>query len=270
MREFRDSKALAASTTTSCAGIREFRGDQQDRNYYTNLLGVMQDGRPFLKPENLKNGNAFLNIANAKYYLIRQGESLYKIQNEGALPRISYVPGYVVMDSSRIETALKTGGYDYRAVVALLTEPAQKPPVRTDSLSSGQAAVEWLTYTPNYRKAKVTSFGNGFLRISDVYYPGWKIEVDGKPVPIYRADLAWMAVNIAKGEHTVEMIPQSLYLKMAEVVSFPLMVLLGVVLDGNRGCTVYEKNKAGVVSFCFPRGDQALVFPRTDEFKTSR
>jgi hypothetical protein len=211
---------------------REFRGDQQDRNYFTNLLGVMQDGRPYLKPDMLGKGNAFLNIANAKYYLIRQGETLYKIPNEGALKRISYVPGYVVMDSARIEDALKNGGYDYRSVVALLQEPTQKPAPRADSLPAGQASVNWISYTPNYRKAEVSVKDDGFLRVSEVYYPGWKILVDRKPVPVYRSDLAWMAVNITKGEHVVEMIPQSLYLKKAEIVSWPLIILLGLYWIG--------------------------------------
>jgi hypothetical protein len=58
---------------------REFRGDAQDRNYFDKLIGTMNDGRPYLISDNLKNGNAFLNIANAKYYLVRQGERLLKI-----------------------------------------------------------------------------------------------------------------------------------------------------------------------------------------------
>ena len=52
---------------------REFRGDQRDRNYYDNLVGQTGDGQAYLISENLGNGNNFLNLANAKYYLIRQG-----------------------------------------------------------------------------------------------------------------------------------------------------------------------------------------------------
>jgi hypothetical protein len=211
---------------------REFRGDQQDRNYFTNLLGVMQDGRPYLKPENLKFGNSFLNIANAKYYLVRQNETLYKIPNQNALGRVSFVPGYVVVDSSQIADALKTGAYDYHKVVGLLEEPREKPASPSDSLIAGATSVQWQAYTPNYRKVNVTANCDGFLRISEVYYPGWKIRVDGKPVKVYRSDLAWMAVYFPKGNHTVEMLPQSLYLKKAEMVSYPMMVLLGIYWIG--------------------------------------
>jgi hypothetical protein len=211
---------------------REFRGDQQDRNYFDKLLGTMNDGRPYLLSENLKNGNAFLNIANAEYYLLRQGEQLLKIRNEAALRRISFATGYVVLDSSRIIDALRSGSYDPRRTVALLKEPDRKPAASPDSLSAAdpqsQMTLQWDKYTPNYRSARVSVQRDGFLRISEVYYPGWQIRVDKKPAAVYRADLSWMAVNIDKGDHLVEMLPHSLYLKKAEWVSFPLMALFGI------------------------------------------
>jgi uncharacterized membrane protein YfhO len=44
---------------------------------------------------------------------------------------------------------------------------------------------------------------NGFLLLADTYYPGWTAEVDGKPVPIYRANLAARAIQFPQGRHTV-------------------------------------------------------------------
>ncbi len=208
---------------------RDFRGDQQDRNYYTNLLGFLSDGRPYLKPQNLKSGNAFLNIANVRYYLFRQGESLIKIPNDGALGRLSFAGGYIVLDSSRIIDGLKTGAYDYRTTVGLCEEPVQKPSAAAGSGTGAKPmVVTWKAYTPNYRKAIVSAPRDGFLRISEVYYPGWEVRIDKQPVKIYLADRAWMAVAVTGGDHTVEMSPHSLYLKKAEIVSFPLMALLAV------------------------------------------
>jgi hypothetical protein len=205
---------------------RDFRGDQQDRNYYTNLLGFQSDGRPYLKPENLKSGNAFLNLANVRYYLFRQGQSLIKISNEGALGRLSFASGYLVLDSNQIVQNFIEQKIDYRKVVCLLEEPKQKPAASPVDTIVRPITVIWKAYTPNFRKAVVAVPGDGFLRISEVYYPGWEVHIDRQPARIYRADLAWMAVNITKGEHTVEMMPHSLYLKKAEIVSYPLMALL--------------------------------------------
>jgi hypothetical protein len=206
---------------------REFRGDQQDRNYYENLIGFMQDGRPYLKPENLKNGNAFLAIANVKYYLVRQGEELLKIKNDAAFERLSFAKGYAVFDSTQVVMALKTGKYDYRTTVGLQEEPSVKPVPGIDE-ASGVLDVAWQAYTPNYRKAKIKSPDNGFLRISEVFYPGWQVLVDGSSVHVLRADGAWMAVNIQKGEHNVEIRAHSLFFAKASMVSFPCIALLAL------------------------------------------
>ncbi len=207
---------------------REFRGDQQDRNFFTNLLGFQSDGRPYLKPENLRQGNAFLNLSNVRYYLFRQGSELIKIPNDGALGRISFAKNYIVLDSNQIIAGLREGKYDYHNTVALLNEPLKKPDISSVDTLIRPMTYTWKRYTPNYRKVTVTVPSDGFLRISEMYYPGWVIKIDNVPAKVYRADGTWMAVNIAKGGHVVEMIPHSLYLKKAAIFSFPLMIGLGI------------------------------------------
>jgi len=228
---------------------REFRGDQQNRNYYEKLLGQMPDGQAYLISENLKMGNNFLNLANVKYYLVRQGNDLLSIKNEGALERLSFVTEYVVIDSSRIIDALKNNRYDIRTTVALLQEPDEKPGQTSGPLTGSSAgldslgirnpllSVQWEKYTPNYRMATVDAKADGFLRISEVYYPGWKVNIDGKPVKIDRADGAWMAVNLHRGRHEVEMMPHSLYLAKAMQVTVATCIFLclyGIFLIGMR------------------------------------
>jgi hypothetical protein len=45
--------------------------------------------------------------------------------------------------------------------------------------------------------------GNGFLLLSDTWYPGWKVEVDGKSELLLKADYLFKAVALDSGEHTV-------------------------------------------------------------------
>ena len=91
------------------------------------------------------------------------------IRNESALGRISFASRYVVMDSSQILSALNDGSYDYRNTVALTTAPEIQQ-VNDDSIK-GNMSVFWKKYSPNYRKAEISVPGNGFLRISEIYYP---------------------------------------------------------------------------------------------------
>ncbi len=204
---------------------REFRGDQQDRNYLSSLVGTGANGQPYLRAEMLSAGNPFLNIANVKYLLLRNGSQLTTVPNEHALGRISFVSGYAVMDSSGIAQALATGDYDYRRKVALEAEPRlpegfELPPKNAPPDTSLQA--RWDAYTPNYRKVTVKAPSAGFIRISEVYYPAWEIRVDGKRVRPLRADLAWMAIPALAGTHVIEMKPHSNYAGIFGPVTFTL------------------------------------------------
>ena len=40
---------------------------------------------------------------------------------------------------------------------------------------------------------------DGFLLLADTYYPGWFAEVDGRPAPVYRANLMLRAVRCRAG-----------------------------------------------------------------------
>ena len=205
---------------------RDFRGDQQDRNFFSSLIGFSGDGQAYLKTEELQNGNPYLNLANVQYYLIRSQGKLMAIRNESALGRISFASRYVVMDSSQILSALNDGSYDYRNTVALTTAPEIQQ-VNDDSIK-GNMSVFWKKYSPNYRKAEISVPGNGFLRISEIYYPGWEIRIDGKRTDYYQADYCWMAVPITGGKHVIELIPHSLFIGKAVAVSIGLLSLLSM------------------------------------------
>jgi hypothetical protein len=222
---------------------REFRGDQSSRNYLQGLISAGSDGRQYLVPENMRKGNGFLNLANVRYIITRTPRGLHTERNQGALGRLSFAPNYIVMPEEKLQRAIAEGSYDIRSTVALLEEPAEKP-APADSVREAEAtvAVEWHKYSPNYRRAEIESPGQGFLRISEVWYPGWSVLVDGKKVPVYRADLAWMAIPISGGNHVIEMMPDSLYYDRAMWVTLPLIVLL-IGIWGWAGFAAWRRKK---------------------------
>jgi hypothetical protein len=68
----------------------------------------------------------------------------------------------------------------------------------------------------------------GFLVVSDVWYPGWKALVDGKAVPVWRGNYLFRVVPVSAGAHTVEMIyrPASFMAGLA----LTLLAILGLGL----------------------------------------
>jgi len=45
----------------------------------------------------------------------------------------------------------------------------------------------------------------GMIVLSDVYFPGWRADIDGHPAPIYEVNEAMRGVVAPRGEHTIAM-----------------------------------------------------------------
>jgi hypothetical protein len=86
--------------------------------------------------------------------------------------------------------------------------------------------VELVSYLANKVILEYTADKDMFLYISDTFYPGWKAYVDGRQTGIYRANLAFRAIEAPKGKHTVvfKYIPVSFYLGA-------LLTLIGIFLS---------------------------------------
>ncbi len=63
--------------------------------------------------------------------------------------------------------------------------------------------VEIKNYQDQAVSLETLASGDGFLFLSDNYYPGWKAYLDGKETKIYRADYAFRAVQVPEGSHKV-------------------------------------------------------------------
>ncbi len=70
--------------------------------------------------------------------------------------------------------------------------------------SKGQGVATIVKENPNYIKITVKVTNPALLFLSDNYYPGWKVKVNGKDSPLLKANYAFRAVVVPKGSSTVE------------------------------------------------------------------
>jgi len=70
----------------------------------------------------------------------------------------------------------------------------------------------------------------GWLLLSDSWYPGWVVEVNGAPADGYPADVAFRAVWVPPGESTVVWTYRPRLAAVGAVVSLASLMLLGGIL----------------------------------------
>jgi len=166
-----------------------------------------------------------LNLLNVKYIASEQnvpgwekaaeGAKYSLYQNRDYLPRAFFVSSARFVDSDQACLALiHSREFDPKAAIVFVAgtdlspaAAAGTPAVLAAKAGHGPASpVTIEKYTPGEIAMRVNATENGYLFLSEVWYPGWKAEIDGQPTPIYRADFLFRAVALSNGEHKVSMV----------------------------------------------------------------
>lgn len=97
---------------------------------------------------------------------------------------------------------VKQGDIDFHRV-ALVSSPLREriEPLRAD----GYEQVNFGEYQPNKMKLSLQTSSSALLVLSEMYYPGWRATVDGKPAAIYKVDGALRGIIVPNGTSTVVM-----------------------------------------------------------------
>lgn len=162
------------------------------------------------------------------------GEDIEVYLNPMALPRAFFVTNrQVVSDHQEAWQAVHDPAFDPRQTV-VLEEGVTRPSDRNrEAHEPGRTSV--VRYGLNRIELHVQAPVSGWLFLSDVYYPGWRASVDGRPASVLRANYTFRAVSVPAGEHTVEMafVPRTWTLGLA----LSLATWLGLALATVRRVT---------------------------------
>lgn len=98
--------------------------------------------------------------------------------------------------------------------------------------TSVQHSVRCTEYTANSITYTVTTAKNGVLLLSEIWYPAWRVTIDGQPAELLRANYSLRAVAVPQGSHVVRWVYDSQPFRTGAWISTATLVLVaaGLVL----------------------------------------
>lgn len=153
--------------------------------------------------------------------------ALYRYRD--VLPRAFLVGTTEVVPGDAAAGRYLSEEFDARTSV-ILEEPLP-PDVEVQPGATG--VVEWVDREPDVFTLRVAPDRPAMLVVLDNYFPAWKAFVDGREVPIHRANYTFRAIAVPAGEHTVTFRYVPTELRSGAAISLVLLgLLLATVLIG--------------------------------------
>jgi hypothetical protein len=237
-----DCVSIYPVSTQMIYGIYDIRNyDSIEIKYYWELLNVFAEGRIYGWVEIFDVDRRFLDFMGVKWILSKDilsndssNISLFKkypgynlFENKDAQPRAFVVQNAVFKSrDSDVLNALKNKSFDWRSSVVISgrNHTVQYPPSENN--------VRIVKYEPSYIKIMVNTTQSGFLVLSDSYYPGWNAYINGNSAEILRANYAFRAVELPKGENVVEIKYEPLSFYVGGLISLIALIILIIVMVG--------------------------------------
>ncbi len=156
-----------------------------------------------LKRQLIDRKERTLDILNVKYKIKvdKQTKAVDIVPHPTYFPRVWICGSYRrVNDETEILSTLHDPGFDHANEVILEEKPDFVEP---GFHSKGNCNARIVSWNLNRIVTEVSADKPAIVVLSEIYYPAWKAEVDGKSAKLLRADYALRAVAVPPGKHTV-------------------------------------------------------------------
>lgn len=134
--------------------------------------------------------------------LVARTPSAYIYENRHALPRVLFASDWMPASFSDVTRTGRWPSFEPLRTV-LLDVPSHVEALPAGGSMHPPSRVKLVAYTNAVVEIDVTAAESGFVVLNDVWHPWWRATVDGRPVPIFKANVLFRAVEVEKGRHRV-------------------------------------------------------------------
>ncbi|MFA6819050.1 MAG: YfhO family protein [Bacteroidaceae bacterium] len=192
-----------------------------------NLMNSVSQNRGDITKVDLNKICPVLNMLNDKYFIFgtQDGQQI-AVQNPAAYGNAWFVNKVQYAKSPNEEISILKN-IDPRTVAV---SDVQFKNTLDGPLSGGNkdslSSIKLTQYAPNELHYKTASPHGGLVVFSEIFYPGWKATIDGKPLELGRVDYVLRAAYVPSGKHNIMMEFRPASVKVTEAVAYIALVIL--------------------------------------------
>lgn len=150
----------------------------------------------------LASSDQSFDLLNVKYKTVfdeRTGQQTL-VEHTTRLPRAFFVYAvHSVRSEQELLEYIKSSAFDHRTT-AVIEQPLVLPQPR----GTPQAHVHVRSYSNNHIVLEAETSHDGFLVLSEIFYPGWKAYIDNGETPLYRTNYNLRGMLVPAGTHTID------------------------------------------------------------------
>lgn len=155
-----------------------------------------------------------------------RGEKKFIYENVNSMPRVRFVDNFVVQPGSAGLDMIVSGTEDLTKTVVLDREPAIAPV----SAEGATATITRARFNDIAISASLPSAA--IMVLSEIYYPRWGVQIDGRPGEILNANHILRAVALPAGDHELVFRYDDSLLVRARIMTRMTLLITLVVLAG--------------------------------------
>lgn len=188
---------------------------------YGELIASLERGEPNINPpfgfnriiNPINYSSSLIDLLNVKYILsidpitdskfseIFRDGSIKIYENKSVIDRAFFVEKTVI-SKSRQETINEIFNQESNLNKIVVVEDYDDESLLSKNWGLGEASI--IKYSENKISLKTKNNRDGFLVLTDAYYPTWHAKVDGKETKIYLANFNYRGIVVSSGEHEIE------------------------------------------------------------------
>ena len=232
----RAKSVLAGETSLPDRIFKLLGGGELPINNYVEFLNYLNN-----QERSLNIRNNILKLLNVKF-IITGGKDEILLNNNSTkitvsksvdyYPRV-FVVGKTIVLNNKTELLGKLFSEDFDLFKEIIIEDQKKD---VENLPFEKKEINYkikkLDYLSNKVKIAIELDNDGFLVLSDTYYPGWKAFIDGKETTIYKTDYILRSILLEKGAHSVEFIYDPISFKIGYIITLSttfVLIIIGIL-----------------------------------------